>query len=147
ALEWSELQLRAYYSGERQERIEAETVTFAVPVALRGQRFGAVEWTVPRAAYNENMRLLARELAARLAINADNARLLEQSQRLAERERLVNTITERLSRQTSVEQVLQVAIRELGQALRLPQTSIQLAAQIAPESLEESEESYERNVE
>lgn len=75
---------------------------------------------MPRATYNENMRLLARELAARLAVNADNARLLEQSQRLAERERLVNTITERLSRQTSVEQVLQVAIRELGQALRLP---------------------------
>ncbi len=146
-LEWSELQLRAYYSGELQERIEAETVTFAVPVSLRGQCFGAVEWTVPRATYNENMRLLARELAARLAVNADNARLLEQSQRLAERERLVNTITERLSRQTSVEQVLQVAIRELGQALRLPQTSIQLAAQIASESVEESEESYERNVE
>ncbi|MFQ3534377.1 MAG: GAF domain-containing protein [Aggregatilineales bacterium] len=144
---WSELQLRAYYSGELQERIDEETVTFAVPVSLRDQCFGAVEWTVPRAAYNENMRLLARELAARLAVNADNARLLEQSQRLAERERLVNTISDRLSRQTSVEQVLQVAIRELGQALRLPQASIELDTRILPESAPESEQSYERNAE
>ncbi|MCS6871357.1 MAG: GAF domain-containing protein [Anaerolineae bacterium] len=135
--EWSELQLRAYYSGELQERIDGETVTFAVPVSLREQRFGAVEWTVPRATYNENMRLLARELAARLAVSADNARLLEQSQRLAERERLVNTISERLSRQISVDQVLQVAIRELGQALRLPQASIQLNTRSLLESAQE----------
>lgn len=136
--EWSELQLRAYYSGKLQERFDGDTVTFAVPVALRDQCFGAVEWTVPRATYNENMRLLARELAARLAVSADNARLLEQSQRLAERERLVNTISERLSRQVTVEQVLQVAVRELGQALRLPQAAIQLNAQALFESAQES---------
>ncbi len=143
--EWSQLQLRAYQTGELQERLDEETVTFAVPVALREQRFGAVEWTVPRATYNENMRLLARELASRLAVNADNARLLEQSQRLAERERLVNTISDRLSRQTNVEQVLQVAVKELGQALRLPQASIRLAADKLLEPAQESGESYARN--
>jgi GAF domain-containing protein len=146
-MQWSELQLRAYYSGKLQERIDEETVTFAVPVQLREQRFGAVEWTVPRAAYNENMRLLAHELAARLAVSADNARLIEQSQRLAERERLVNTISDRLNRQTSVEQVLQVAVRELGQALRLPQAFIQLNAQALLEPDQESEERYERKLE
>lgn len=147
--QWSELQLRAYYSGKLQERINEDTVTFAVPVALRDQRFGAVEWTVPRAAYNQNMRLLAQELAARLAVSADNARLLEQSQRLAERERLVNTISDRLSRQTNVEQVLQVAVRELGQALRLPQAFIQLNTQalLESDSDQESEERYERKIE
>ncbi|MCE7949281.1 MAG: HAMP domain-containing protein [Chloroflexi bacterium CFX4] len=143
--EWSELQLSAYQTGELQERIDEETVTFAVPVALREQRFGAVEWTVPRTTYNENMRLLARELASRLAVNADNARLLEQSQRLAERERLVNTISDRLSRQTNVEQVLQVAVKELGQALRLPQASIRLAADKLLEPVQESGESHARN--
>jgi GAF domain-containing protein/HAMP domain-containing protein len=149
--QWSELQLRAYYSGELQERIDEETVTFALPVELRGQRFGAVEWTVPRAMYNENMRLLARELAARLAVSADNTRLLERLQRLAERERLVNTISDRLSRQTRVEQVLQVAARELGQALRLPQAFIQLdmKALLEPdrEPDQESEKRHEGKLE
>jgi GAF domain-containing protein len=145
--QWSELQLRAYYSGKLQERFDEDTVTFAVPVQLREQRFGAVEWTVPRTAYNENMRLLAQELAARLAVSADNARLLEQSQRLAERERLVNTISDRLNRQTSVEQVLQVAVRELGQALRLPQAFIQLNTQALLEPDPALEERYERKIE
>lgn len=125
---WSDLQLEAFRSGEIQERIEGDTVAFAVPVMLRDQSFGAVEWVVPRATYSENTRLLARELAARLAVAADNARLIEQSQRLAERERLVNTISDRLSRQTNVSDVLKTAVKELGQALRLPQASIRLSS-------------------
>ncbi|PJF35253.1 MAG: hypothetical protein CUN49_11500 [Candidatus Thermofonsia Clade 1 bacterium] len=145
--QWSELQLRAYYSGKLQERIDGDNVTFAVPVTLRGQSFGAVEWTVPRANYNNNMRLLAQELASRLAVSADNARLLEQSKRLADRERLVNSISERLSQQVGVEQVLQAAIRELGQALRLPQASIELSTRVLSALETESEGSYERKME
>jgi len=124
---WSELQLRAYEAGDMVEQINKDTVTFAIPVSLRGQTIGAVEWSVPRASYNDNTRMLARELTARLAVSADSARLLEQSQRLADRERLVNDITRKLTQQTDVSQVLQIAVRELGQALKVPQTAIRLA--------------------
>ncbi len=124
---WSDLQRQAIERGELVEQISEDTVTFAIPVSLRGQMLGAVEWDLPRNAYNENARQLGRELAARLAITADNARLFEQAQRLAERERLVNDITSKLSQQADVAQILKVAVQELGQALRLPQTSIRLA--------------------
>jgi GAF domain-containing protein len=103
-------------------------VSVAVPVSLRGEVLGAVEWDMPRVAYNENVRQLAQELAARLAITADNARLFEQAQRLAERERLVNTISSKLTEQTDVTQILRTAVREVGHALQVPQTSIRLAA-------------------
>jgi GAF domain-containing protein/HAMP domain-containing protein len=125
--QWSDLQRQAIETGEIVEVIKADSVTFAIPVSLRGQMLGAVEWDLPRSAYNENSRQLGRELAARLAITADNARLFEQAQRLAERERLVNDITSKLSQQADVAQILKVAVQELGQALRLPQTAIRLA--------------------
>jgi GAF domain-containing protein len=117
-----------------------DTVTFAVPVSLRGQVLGAIEWDIPRATYNDNARQLARELAARLAISADNARLFEQAQRLAERERLVNDISSKLTQQSDVAEILKVAVREVGQALRVPNTSIRLATSKAtePGEVEES---------
>ena len=98
-----------------------------MPVSLRGQVLGAVEWDIPRSAYNENTRQLARELAIRLAVSADNARLFEEAQRIAQRERLVNEIASKLTQQTDVTEILKTAVREVGQALHVPQTSIRLA--------------------
>jgi GAF domain-containing protein/HAMP domain-containing protein len=132
--EMSELQEQAMQTGEVAERIHGEIVTVAVPVSLRNEVLGAIEWDMPRDSYNENVRQLAQELAARLAITADNARLFEQSQRLAERERLVNEIASKLTQQTDVSVILQTAVREVGQALRVPQASIRLSVhdQTAP---------------
>jgi GAF domain-containing protein len=70
--------------------------------------------------------MLAVELANRLAVTADSARLFDQSVRAAEREALINEISGKLTQQTEVSQILQVAVKELGQALRVPQTSIRL---------------------
>lgn len=144
---WSDLQRRAVEHRDLVEQFDTETVTFAVPVMLRDQVFGAVEWVVPVSSYHENTRLLARDLAARLAVTADNARLLEQSQRLADRERLVNDIAAKLTRQTEVDQILQLAVRELGQALRVPQTSIRLATMPEAETDREPREQVERKPE
>jgi GAF domain-containing protein len=68
----------------------------------------------------------AQDLVDRLSIATDNAQLFEQSQRLVERERLINEITRKLSTQTDVRQILQVAVRELGQALGTTETNITL---------------------
>ncbi len=124
---WSALQVRAMETGEVVQNVGEETVTLALPVSLRGETIGAIEWDIPRSAYNENTLQLAHDLAARFAITADNTRLFEQSQRLASRERLVNEISSKLTQQTNVTQILQIAVKELGQALRVPQTSIRLA--------------------
>ncbi len=102
------------------------TVPIAVPVQLRGQTLGAVEWEIPAADLNENKLQLAQELANRLAVSLDNARLFQESQRAAERERVVNNIAARLTPQTEISDILQTAVREVGQALRAPQVSIRL---------------------
>lgn len=102
------------------------TIPIAVPVQLRGQILGAVEWEIPANDLNENKLQLAQELANRLAASLDNARLFQESQRAAERERIVNNIASRLTPQTEISDILQTAVREVGQALRAPQVSIRL---------------------
>jgi GAF domain-containing protein/HAMP domain-containing protein len=102
------------------------TTPVAVPIQLRGQILGAVEWEIPSAELNENKLQLAQELAGRLAISLDNARLIQESRRNAERERVVNAISARLTPQTEISEILQTAAREVGQALRAPQVSIRL---------------------
>ncbi|GEM_PF-370671 len=126
--ELSELRQRAV----REKRIivgnvtSRDTVPLAVPVQLRGQVIGAVEWEIPSNEMSRERMELAQELANRLAISLDNARLFQESRRATERERLVNTIAARLTTSTNVDQILQTAVREVGQALRAPAVSIQL---------------------
>ncbi|HVO42507.1 MAG TPA: GAF domain-containing protein [Aggregatilineales bacterium] len=124
---WSDLQRAAMESNQIVERNQGDFVTFAVPISLRGQTLGAVEWDVPRGAYTSNTRQLASDLASRLAISADNARLFEQSERLAQRERLVNSISNRLVQQSDVADILQIAVQEVGRVLHVPQAAIRIA--------------------
>ena len=56
-------------------------------------------------------------LAAQLATSVQNVRTFEQSKAQADFESLVNTIGQKIQRATTLEDTLQVAIRELGSAL------------------------------
>lgn len=124
--EWSNLQRQAMHTRTLAEVHRNGKVTFAVPVLLRNEVLGAVEFVVDETRYNPNTVQTAQELVERLALAIDNATLFEQSQRLVERERLVNQITEKLTSQTDVRQILQIAVRELGLALGAPETQISL---------------------
>lgn len=105
---------------------DRDTVTLALPLRLRGEIIGVVAWELPAASYDGNQLQLAQDLVERLAASLDNTRLFEQSLRATERERLVNEISTKLTAQTDVSEILQTAIREVGQALRAPQVSIRL---------------------
>ena len=105
---------------------ERNTIPIAIPVQLRGQVLGAVEWEIPVQTLSEEKLELAKELANRLALSLDNARLFQESQRATERERLVNNIAAKLTAQTTINDILQTAVREVGQALRSPEVSIRL---------------------
>jgi GAF domain-containing protein len=136
------LRVRAIQTGNPAvgERTPRNTIPFAVPIRLRAQVLGAVEWELPIAEYSNEKVLLAEELVSRLAISLDNARLFEQSQRSTDRERIVNSIASRIAGQNSIDDILQTAIREVGQALRVPEVNIRLhssgsGGSVAPGSL------------
>jgi GAF domain-containing protein/HAMP domain-containing protein len=123
---WTQLQLEAMRNRQIVDRIEGDMVTFAVPVLLREQVMGAVEWQVPQARYTYNTRQTALELSTRLALTAENIRLFEQSIQAMQREQQVNQISSKLTGTTDIDQILQTAVRELGLALRSSQTVIRL---------------------
>ena len=111
---------------------ERQTIPVALPIQIAGQVLGAVEWELPAAEFDQSKLELAQELANRLAVGLENARLFQESQRAAERERLVNSIAARLTAQTDINDILQTAVREVGQALRAPQVTIRLHNQNQP---------------
>ncbi len=65
----------------------------------------------------ENDIILLQSLASQVAISLQNARAYEQSRAQAELESKANLITQKIQRAASIEEVLQTAIREVGQAL------------------------------
>jgi nitrate/nitrite-specific signal transduction histidine kinase len=65
-------------------------------------------------------------IANQVAIALQNAQLYDEAQRSAYHAALVNAINQRIQQASSVEEVMQVAARELGQALGVPKTTVQL---------------------
>jgi len=67
-------------------------------------------------------------LAAQVATSIQNVRSFEQSKSQADLESLVNVIGQKIQRSTSVEDTLQIAIRELGSALGASRVSASIQA-------------------
>lgn len=65
-------------------------------------------------------------IAAQVAVALQNAQLLAQVQTRAERAARINAISQRIQSATSIEQVLQAAVQELGRALPVNSALIEL---------------------
>ncbi len=119
------------------EQLEAEDVASAVqgdgeevhrlrvPLEVRGQTLGEVvlESAQP---WDEHRRALAEAIAAQTALSLENARLVEESLHRARAERLVGEFTAQVRQTLDMDQLLQVAARELRRALDLSQVEVRL---------------------
>lgn len=99
-----------------------------VPIRLRGQKIGNIR--IQRAGtelvWSEREQSIAQEVADQIGLAIENARLLEEQQRLAERERQMNIIATEIRKSTSTEKILQQTAREIGKALGAVRTFAQL---------------------
>jgi GAF domain-containing protein len=68
-------------------------------------------------------------LATTVGVAVQNARQFEMTQRRAQRERLLNEITQKIQGTHTREGALQMAVKELGQALKAQYISVDLAAE------------------
>jgi GAF domain-containing protein len=105
----------------------------AVPIVLRGQTIGILGLEDPNGMrqWSEEDRALAEAVGRQLALALENARLLEETQRGAARERMVGEITARMRETLDVDTVLQTAIREIGDALGLAKVEARMKDETA----------------
>lgn len=99
----------------------------AVPIAVGDRVSGVldVQHNIVNGLTQQDIDLL-QSIANQVAVAVQNANLFTQTQRLADREALVNAIGQKIQTATSVEGVLQVMARELGTALKVQRVFVQV---------------------
>lgn len=99
----------------------------AVPITYGGEVLGVLDVQHDvRDGLGEDDAALLESLAGQVAVALENARLLQEAQERAEQAAVMNVIGQRIQRATSVEEVLQVATRELALALNSDRARVQL---------------------
>ena len=108
------------------DEISSETNNeLEVPLALRGGIIGSIkldsenEWT-------PEQRNLIESIASQASLALENARLVEDSQASAARERLIAEISGKIWSSTSMDGILRTAAQELGKALNASEATIEL---------------------
>jgi GAF domain-containing protein/HAMP domain-containing protein len=126
---WSESarEKQSYEYAANTEALSPDAVLSAidVPLILREQIIGQLhlegqqDWTPEE-------RNLVEAVATQAALAMENARLLDESQQVALRERLTAEITGKIWSSPNTDTILQTAIKELGRALRADEATIEL---------------------
>jgi GAF domain-containing protein/HAMP domain-containing protein len=109
---------------------ESPSPALVAPIMLRGQPIGALGFKQAERGrpWSDEEIALAEVVAEQFALAADNLRLLDETQRRAAREQMINTITDRFARSLDLETILQTAVQELGQSLPVHEVSILVGA-------------------
>jgi GAF domain-containing protein len=105
----------------------------AVPIVLRGEVLGGLQVSEAGQAreWTEDDLTFLQAVADQVALALDNARLIEEAERRAERERLVADISTRMFAANDLESILQIAGDELGRVLRVKQTTVKVRSELA----------------
>ena len=97
-----------------------------LPVTLRGQVLGTIEARKPGGAlaWSEEEKAVLQSLVDQLSVALESARLYQETQRRAERERVASEITSKLRASNNPQVILQTAVQELRQALQAQEANI-----------------------
>jgi GAF domain-containing protein len=96
-----------------------------VPINIRGEAIGELSVTIPKDdSIKADQMDMIRAVADRVAVIAENARLFGETTRRAERERLVSDITTKIRGTNDPQEMIQTAIHELRQALKVSRVEV-----------------------
>jgi GAF domain-containing protein/HAMP domain-containing protein len=106
----------------------------AVPIKLRDQVVGVIDLheTDDERRWSEDDIAVLTAVADQAALALENARLFEESERLAYRERTINEINSRVRQTIDLDAILKTAVKELGQSLKAARVVAQI--NVAPGS-------------
>ncbi|HET7378329.1 MAG TPA: GAF domain-containing protein, partial [Anaerolineae bacterium] len=109
------------------------------PIALRGQVIGSLslQETNTERQWTENEMTLLQTVANDVAVAIDNARLIEQTDRRAERERIIIDVNSRMLAANDLQGIVQIAGDELARALNVARAKVQISAEYLQSSVEQ----------
>jgi GAF domain-containing protein/HAMP domain-containing protein len=108
--------------------------TVKAPIVMRGEEVGELSVLMPQneIIHADQMELI-RAVADRVAVIAENARLFDETARRAERERLVSDITTKIRASADQQTMIETAVRELREALKVSRVEIVPRKKISPD--------------
>jgi GAF domain-containing protein len=108
-----------------------ERAGLAVPITLRGQLLGVIGVEAPagKTEWSEDEIALVQAVGEQLGQALESARLFADTQRRAERERLVGEIAAKIRSSTDLQAILETTAVELGQLLGTSRARVRLAAE------------------
>ncbi|MEJ2732485.1 MAG: GAF domain-containing protein [Anaerolineae bacterium] len=109
---------------------DRERASLAVPITLRGQTLGVLGVEAPdgHRDWTEDEIALIEAVGEQLGQTLETARLFADTQRSAERERLIGEISAKIRASTDVQGILQTAAAELGQVLGTSRALVRVTA-------------------
>ena len=126
AVQESDSNVDPFGSSPAASTLDTTGAFLEIPVRLRGQTIGAVKLRFQSGQVPAVTAAVAQQIADRLGTALENARLLEDSVRKANKERAIGEITSRISSSVNMRNVLQTAVEELGRAIPGSDVLIQL---------------------
>jgi GAF domain-containing protein/HAMP domain-containing protein len=102
----------------------------AVPIVAAGEVLGVLDVQSSEiGGLDQQDVIILESIANQVGTALSNARSFQEAQRATEREALINRITQSIQSTSDVDEALQVAVRELGEALGSPQAHVRLRSE------------------
>jgi GAF domain-containing protein/HAMP domain-containing protein len=109
---------------------KASIPTLAIPIKVRGETIGVLDIRALRTdrAWEKTDITTAQTIADRLAFALENARLIDESQKRAARERAISDMTSKIGSSVDVNTILQQTVQELGRLIGNSEVIIQIGS-------------------
>ena len=126
-----ELSPKALKAVLNKQVIQDDNLTAIIPIKSHGKILGGVKLRKPKnsGVWTQEQLEIAETLSEQLSISLEGARLFDQSQRRATRERIISESAARMRETLDIESVLKTAAQELHKALGKVETEVWIDAE------------------
>jgi GAF domain-containing protein len=123
-----------YFDGVETKNLSAfdkeRSHSLAIPLTLRGTRIGTIKLSSPDSdrKWTEDEIAIAQATAERTSLALESARLLQEAQKRATKERTIGKISAKIGNLVNLENIVQTAIQELGNTLPDTEVAVQFTS-------------------
>ena len=141
--QWQQFLFRQPVEGYYFDGIETKTMSpqdkqrsygVTIPLTLRGTRIGTIKLSAPdpNRTWTEDEIAIAQATAERTSLAIESARLLQEAQKRATKERTIGQISAKIGSLVNLENIVQTTIQELGNSLPGTEVAIQFTSDNLP---------------